>query len=188
MGQYRQWLHYHEIDQQLQEQHAMLERALAQLQEHVYQIESDAALATPTPNNVIFQALSTHFQLTQQRPDTGRLLHELIRSATQPTIGKTENHLPTDTDTNTFTDITPTTNSSFTPGHREQTDPQLKVPRWLRNMRNTADQSESNPIDQQSQRTNRLVERWFERWKDTTLMKDAQQNRTEKNQQEDQPR
>lgn len=50
-----------------------------------------------------------------------------------------------------------------------QTEPQLELPWWLRNMINSSDQagnvSSTNPIDQESIRTNWLVERWQERWR-----------------------
>ncbi|SRR5579883_1969381 len=46
------------------------------------------------------------------------------------------------------------------------TNPQLKMPWWLRNAVNAAQNARgsSSPVDQQSLRTNRLVQRWFERW------------------------
>jgi hypothetical protein len=46
-----------------------------------------------------------------------------------------------------------------------QTDPQLELPWWLRNITiSTNDMQGNRPIDQQSIRTNRLVKRWIERW------------------------
>ncbi len=45
------------------------------------------------------------------------------------------------------------------------TDPQIELPWWLRNIAAAARASQSNgPIDQESVRTNRLVQRWLERW------------------------
>jgi len=45
------------------------------------------------------------------------------------------------------------------------TDPQLELPRWLRNFTTTAaNQHPDGPVDQESIRTNRLVQRWVERW------------------------
>jgi hypothetical protein len=45
------------------------------------------------------------------------------------------------------------------------TEPQLELPRWLRNAINHPD----GPIDWETIRTNRLVQRWVERWnRDTT--------------------
>lgn len=48
----------------------------------------------------------------------------------------------------------------FTP-----TDPQIELPWWLQNIAATAGVNQSNGlIDLQSARTNRLVQRWLERW------------------------
>lgn len=45
------------------------------------------------------------------------------------------------------------------------TDPQIELPWWLRNIAAAARANQSNgPIDQESVRTNRLVQRWLERW------------------------
>jgi len=46
-----------------------------------------------------------------------------------------------------------------------QTDPQLDLPWWLRSIVTDAEGNQINgPIDPQSVRTNRLVQRWLERW------------------------
>jgi hypothetical protein len=46
-----------------------------------------------------------------------------------------------------------------------QTDPQLELPWWLRKITITSGDDETGkPIDQESIRTNRLVQRWVERW------------------------
>lgn len=42
------------------------------------------------------------------------------------------------------------------------TDPQMELPWWLRNLANVT--NGTGPIDQESIRTNRLVQRWLERW------------------------
>ena len=42
----------------------------------------------------------------------------------------------------------------------DQTEPQLELPPWLLNAINRSD----GPIDQETIRTNRLVQRWIERW------------------------
>jgi hypothetical protein len=47
----------------------------------------------------------------------------------------------------------------------EQTDPQLDLPWWLRKITvSSKDQQAGRPIDHNSIRTNRLVQRWIERW------------------------
>ena len=50
-----------------------------------------------------------------------------------------------------------------------QTEPQLELPPWLLNAINRSD----GPIDQETIRTNRLVQRWIERWNRYTA---SQQN------------
>jgi len=42
------------------------------------------------------------------------------------------------------------------------TDPQIELPWWLHNLTNVS--HGHGPIDQESSRTNRLVQRWLERW------------------------
>ena len=42
----------------------------------------------------------------------------------------------------------------------DQTEPQVEIPRWLHNVTNHP----GGPIDQETVRTNRLVQRWVERW------------------------
>ncbi len=47
----------------------------------------------------------------------------------------------------------------------EQTDPQLELPWWLRNITvSSKGEQAGRPIDHNSIRTNRLVQRWIERW------------------------
>jgi hypothetical protein len=47
----------------------------------------------------------------------------------------------------------------------EQTDPQLELPWWLRNITiSSKDEQAGRPIDHNTIRTNRLVQRWIERW------------------------
>ncbi len=44
------------------------------------------------------------------------------------------------------------------------TDPQIELPWWLHNLTNAPNGNGNGPIDQESSRTNRLVQRWLERW------------------------
>ncbi|HZS78774.1 MAG TPA: hypothetical protein VFA41_19345 [Ktedonobacteraceae bacterium] len=53
---------------------------------------------------------------------------------------------------------------AFIEGHSE-TDPQIELPRWLRRITVTSGESDiTRPIDQESIRNNRLVQRWARRW------------------------
>jgi hypothetical protein len=49
---------------------------------------------------------------------------------------------------------------AFIDGHSE-TEPRMELPAWLRN---AALHNANGPIDQESMRTNRLIQRWIERW------------------------
>jgi len=49
---------------------------------------------------------------------------------------------------------------AFIDGHSE-TEPRMELPVWLRN---AALHNANGPIDQESMRTNRLIQRWIERW------------------------
>lgn len=56
--------------------------------------------------------------------------------------------------------------------------PQPRIPAWLENVISAPtapDQLPNNPVDQQTQRTNRLVERWLERWRKTPSGSQEQQ-------------
>ena len=62
------------------------------------------------------------------------------------------------------TELLPEDMIAFLEGH-ELTDPQLELPWWLRNITiYSRDKQAGRPIDYKSIRTNRLVQRWIERW------------------------
>ncbi len=66
--------------------------------------------------------------------------------------------------------LLPTDISAFVEAHN-RTFPQVQIPWWLRETLQPpplAEEShQSNPVDQQSKRTNQLVQRWFARWEQT---------------------
>lgn len=207
MGQYRQWLHYREIDQQLKGQLAALEQELmttrAQAQEddstyaensiiqalisqHAAKLlaaveqELAASLPPPTftepatepiPNTTALQPDIQAIEQQEQGAMSAALLawgglpnftsHDMqepiVNATTQspllPSTDPQEQLLPADV-------------SSFVAAH-SLTDPQIKMPWWIRDIARRSSSSgvpAKSPVDQQSQRTNRLVQRWFERW------------------------
>lgn len=187
MGQYREWLHYREVGQQLLEQCTKLEHALTQLQDQVHHQKSQMESTPTSDNNAIFQALNHHYQDIQQHSDNTNVQLEQYLSQ-QPAFHATASFSPMETDTDIHTHYDPHTNSQpDLDDHPQggQTDPQLKVPWWLRDMHNTSNTHPAILIDQQSQRTNRLIERWFKRWKDTSQTKDTQPDGARMNRQED---
>lgn len=196
MGQYREWLFYREIDQQLTTQIQALEQELAQVQAQVGRLEHGKRYA----ENIIIQAL-IGIQQAQQVHSQGSASDPATRPATQgqqavsPTLFAW-NQLPQldNRDVQPVNNnasrgapssppaaegsLLPTNISAFMDAH-SQTDPQLKVPWWLRNAHAykeiSSDAPGTSPVDQQSTRTNQLVERWFERWGERTKNSASQQ-------------
>lgn len=186
MGQYRQWLFYREIDQQLNAQIQAFEADLATLQTEIKVLAQDTSYSensilqtllgvspaetTSSTSDILPQKTElaeTNAPIATVSPalfawsrlpnfDTQDIQDPIMNAATQNVIPPPS--LPED-------DLLPHNIGTIEDAHG-QTDPQLKVPWWLRNTRNATDQDpqKTSPIDQQSRRTNHLVERWFERW------------------------
>lgn len=184
MGQYQLWLQYREIDQQLHTQLESLEGILAQLQEQARHL----AIAHSASDNLIFQALTHYLKpasnkdipvsngTTTEHPetvssalfawsnlpnfDTGKIQGAHLQSPATPMPPHSE------------FDLLPSDMHMFFQAH-SQTTPQVKLPWWLRNNALVPHQQSSGPveqrpigpIDQQSMRTNQLVQRWLERWR-----------------------
>ena len=243
MGQYREWLHFREVDQQLQAKLETLEKELAQLQERAqclaqhlqppYYLPSgqDASPMLTSPpgsvptldkagqaNNQIIHALavSLNGQLisphrgvinhaptqstppAQPGPSSEIVAHEPIETMSSaffarsnlPNFGPQE--MPMETGDTYPPDRVPLpdspqqhANSPHSPpsiphsdmpllpedmatffDQHAQTDPQIELPGWLRNITDAAGANHPDgPIDQESMRTNRLVQRWVERWR-----------------------
>ncbi|HYT33865.1 MAG TPA: hypothetical protein VEL69_02425 [Ktedonobacteraceae bacterium] len=218
MGQYQQWLHCREVDQQSHTELETLERELAQLldgaqpveqpeqplQDAVFsavQIQENTAFDCSFPaDNTIILALATGLNgpapsspyehpsspgpANQHIPAAGQAA-ETISSAlfawsNLPNF-ETPN-LPTASPMNGVPQFNPNLNqhyphishqdlallpedmSSFIDEH-SLTDPRIELPWWLHNITAPSGANNSNrPIDQESIRTNRLVNRWLERW------------------------
>lgn len=194
MSQYREWLFYREIDQQLTTQIQAFEQELAQLQAEINHLEHNANYS----ENIILQAL-VGIQQAQQA-NSQQSASNAIQGSTitgQKAAGTVSpalfawSHLPdfdnrdiqqSDDDAPTHSplpplaasegNLLPTDIGAFVDDAHSQTDPQLKVPWWLRNAHTYKtigkDAPSTSPVDQQSNRTNQLVERWFERWGERT--------------------
>jgi len=192
MGQYQQWLHYQEIDRRLRATLDALEQELCQIesQSHGSQ-QSDMLLANPIISALSAHratALNGH-TFPQDDTDTGNhsfageiagqasnssvetisaaLLHwgelpDFGQQALQP-----PDHyeiLPSLSIDHAEIELLPEDMFAFFEEH-SQTDPQLELPWWLRKITITSGNDDtSKPIDQESIRTNRLVQRWVERW------------------------
>jgi hypothetical protein len=193
MGQYQQWLHYQAIDRHLRTQVEMLEEELSRLHEHLHLLEQQQQAAPPLNDNPIMQALLTNLQIhntshkSTTRNTNGSMLSpasELPSSENSETIspallnwGGLPNFGPQEIKeplpvaepalpltSNPEIELLPEDMLAFFDEHT-QTDPQLELPWWLRKITvSSKDEQGSRPIDQNSIRTNRLVQRWIERW------------------------
>lgn len=214
MGQYQQWLHFHEVDGHLQSQMEELVNELSQLQERgqlykqilqsqqPYENNTVGKIAPVLHNNEILQALadelhrtiSSNGHTTAESTTTAfSSFSEIIPNESASSISSAlfaQGNLPyfeTQTTSQTAVNTTEANTSEF-PSYPDQlppsvphydmtllpedmvsffdqhsaTDPQMELPWWLRNLANVS--NANGPVDQESIRTNRLVQRWLERW------------------------
>ncbi|HYX49333.1 MAG TPA: hypothetical protein VE843_06295 [Ktedonobacteraceae bacterium] len=189
MGQYQQWLQYQEIRRHLYSQVEALEAELAQLQDSLDQLgQYEIASSTDNP---IMQALVAHlpFQPVPPQTNAGYMLQASNSSgdysgepgnSISPAL-RSWGELPNfelyqiketplqDKQSSAFfnqseLELLPEDMIAFFDEH-ERTDPQLELPWWLRKITvSSKDEQAGRPIDHNSIRTNRLVQRWIERW------------------------
>lgn len=137
MGQYQQWLHFQEIDRRLRATLDALEQELGQVES---QLNGSQQPDMPIDNPII-SALSMYLIALKEDPI-----------------------LPFQSLDYAEIELLPDDMFAFFEEH-SQTDPQLELPWWLRKITITnGDDDGGKPIDQESIRTNRLVQRWVERW------------------------
>lgn len=187
MGQYQQWLHYQEIDRRLRATLNALEQELGQIESQSHgSPQLDVLLANP-----IISALSAHIAtssnghaLPQDDTETFNsssagqasngsetISAALLHWGELPDFGLQEPHpleqyeiLSSLSIDHAEIELLPEDMFAFFEEH-SRTDPQLELPWWLRKITITrGDNDTSKPIDQESIRTNRLVQRWVERW------------------------
>jgi hypothetical protein len=202
MGQYRQWLLYRDTDQQLQHQIQKFEDELTQLYTQIDQLETD----TISPENIILQTLISIQQAEKMsrklpvahatslseeqsitKPQRGTVSPALFGRSNLPNFNTqhvgspaanaaAQNPVPQFQQPNS--DLLPP-NISALADDSNPTDPQTKAPWWLRNTHPTPKEhpQSTQPIDQQSRRTNQYVQRWFERWGTSTAGSEQTQER-----------
>ena len=206
MGQYQQWLHYREVEQQLQAQLETLKQELLELQTQAQCLERQEREAFPGESaNQILYALAAHFseqsaplkstytgmpQMPQppsssetgppaplaQAPET--MSSALFGWSNLPNFGPPEMSPEAAT-----SDIPPAPPSSNLPlasiphsdmgllpqdmpaffDQQTPTEARIELPHWFPNL--TSASGSNGPIDQESVRNNRLVQRWIERWR-----------------------
>jgi len=190
MGQYEQWLQYQEINKRLATQVEALEAELAELQECLVRFGQQHEIASVTDNPII-QALVAHLSSQPVPPHSNaRYTLEINNSLESDSNESGESLSPAllswgglpnfelyeikepflvDNQSPSFfnrpeIELLPEDMIAFFDEH-EQTDPQLELPWWLRNITvSSKDEQAGRPIDHNSIRTNRLVQRWIERW------------------------
>ncbi len=156
MGQYQQWLLYREIDQRLRARLAELEAELSQLQEQVRTLEP----AWPHTDNEIIRALVASSEpISSSVPDWDGLpdfsQQGTLYAGTSPQPPVTQHF-----------ELVPLPEAGTIDFHeRGYTEPRFELPEWLYNLTVSPGATDrTTPIDQQTIRTNRLVQRWIERW------------------------
>ena len=188
MGQYQQWLQYQEIQRRLSSQAEAVETELEQLRSYINQFDQRSTIhSVPLFDNPIIQALITHlptqanstqtnYQTTYHAEDCsnepGNSISPALKSwgelpDFQPHEIKeatSQNHLSSSFLNHPEIELLPEDMMAFFDEH-ERTDPQLELPWWLRKITiSSKDEQYSRPIDYNTVRTNRLVQRWVERW------------------------
>jgi hypothetical protein len=185
MGQYQQWLHYQEINKRLGTQVEALEAELAELQECLDRLGQQHQVVSLTENPII-QALVVHLpsllvpphsnarytlEINDSSESGDSLSPALLSWGGLPNfeLYEIKEPLPVDNQSPSFfnrpeIELLPEDMIAFFDEH-EQTDPQLELPWWLRKITiSSKDEQAGRPIDHYSIRTNRLVQRWIERW------------------------
>lgn len=192
MGQYQQWLHYQEIDRRLLATLDALAQELGQIESQYNGSQQPAMpLANPIISALsahIATGLNGH-ALSQDSADTcnhspgeeiagqaSNVSVETISAALLhwgelPDFGPQGLHPPDQYEIvpslsidHPEIELLPDDMFAFFEQH-SQTEPQIELPWWLRKITITSgDEEASKPIDQESIRTNRLVQRWVERW------------------------
>lgn len=147
MGQYRQWLHYRDVDRHLQAQREKVIQEITHLQQQVQRSEA----IHPDASNGILHALIQHLAL--QSMSVANVAAEPVpHNSISSEVVQSEEVGHRQEEVVAFLDVNEL-------DAKEQTDPQLSIPRWLD--RTT---SQSGSLDPQSVQTNLLVQRWLERW------------------------
>jgi hypothetical protein len=159
MGQYQQWLLYREIDQRLRARLAELEAELAHLQEQARLLEP----AWPHTDNEIIHALAAGIEFISPAALDGSGLPNFSPQEIQDTLYTGTPPQPPVTPRSELIPLPEDRTVDFY--ERSYTEPRLELPEWLYNLAASPGTTDrTSPVDQQTIRTNRLVQRWIERW------------------------
>jgi hypothetical protein len=200
MGQYRQWLHYREMDQQLHMRLEQVEQQAAELEAEIHHLAGDSN--SSTNDNVIMQALvkmyitSTQEQAAKESApaeasytvtpvEPGEITQSDDASAESPSWAASA--LFAQSYLTNFDAFDPSTLQSLSPYAETGLLPEdlaiffTGLPQSggngqhdLTSVSLTASHS-AVPVDKQSQRNDRLIQRWFERWGQSTNNQESPQ-------------
>jgi len=192
MGQYQQWSHFQDIDRRLRETLDALQEELTQLDTQLDSPQLAESLAGNPVISALFAHLAANSNGHASPPENednhqngfsqeaaAQIPSESIETISAallhwgelPDFGPQEVNPSELRDTLPFLagdpaeiELLPEDMYTFFEEYA-QTDPQLELPWWLRNITITnGDADSGKPIDEESIRTNRLVQRWVERW------------------------
>jgi hypothetical protein len=209
MGQYQQWLHHREVDEQLGKRLDQLQTELALLQAQAHTLTETTSSSS---DNMIIQALlSAHNaevannqfsaqtalpqqlfidesreetatphnilkpQAAEEEVTTAPVSPALLAWSRLPNLDAQKMQLPAASTHRSGAlsgekGLLPQDMTTFFHQHTRPV-PRPNIPAWLENVISAPiapDQLPNNPVDQQTLRTNRLVERWLERWRKTS--------------------
>jgi len=155
MGQYQQWLRYQEIDRGLGKTLKALEEELAQLESQLDTVflEQQDEDEYPLNGNPIISALLTSLEFPNAQISEQVYVENASPAAIfwQP-AGEPDIELLSE-DMNTFLD------------EESNTEPRMELPWWLSRITNGTNENGAGPVPEQGgNNTNRLVQRWIERW------------------------
>ncbi len=175
MGQYREWLHYREIDQRLQRQRARLEQDLMDLQKQAQRLQEHNYHA----HNSIVQALQHSMSSTAQTTTHSTVTPSSARNPAMfpPQSGSASLTIPNRyTNANKQSSTSASQASALSPVRAISRNEPPAQPEDTTIHTNQSEQSYSSgerriastnralAIDQESRRVDQLVLRWFERW------------------------
>ncbi len=179
MGQYQQWLRYQEIDQSLRKTREALEKELTQiegqldlvcLEQLAYEPKVppvvQAAQQVQSPHSLSSNLIIAIFLAHLSSEPEEQASQEFIEPASyasngQDVVSPPEEMSPMLTGWQEYEDM-----SVYFDEHT-MTDPQLELPWWLRKITGQpagVEHENGSEIDPGSVRTNKLVQRWIDRW------------------------
>lgn len=168
MGQYRQWLHYRDIDRHLHTQREKLIQEITYLQEQVQRLEmtyqeGDNSLVQALLQQRPMQFVQPATSSTSPTPVLNNVQPDRVREETGQYVSNPQTPVPSMSPM--YPSLPPLPHPIHAQNQDEDipapTDPQITIPQWL--LRATS-ASPSGPLDSQGIQTNRLVQRWLERW------------------------